>query len=129
VHKVNDRTRAADPLSLGADLVMHSLTKYISGHGDGMGDAVTGRQDLITRIRDADSIHLGGTISSFNAWLIACSAATRWRKVFFPLLRVMIMLQGCLGHSSTDFSKLPIFRKNNGQSSVAWYSLACSWQS
>jgi len=64
------------PLSLGADLVMHSLTKYINGHGDGMGGAVIGRKDLITQMRDAASIHLGATISPFNAWLIMRSAAT-----------------------------------------------------
>ncbi len=64
------------PLSLGADLVMHSLSKYINGHGDGLGGAVIGRRDLITRIRDAASIHLGATISPFNAWLIMRGAAT-----------------------------------------------------
>ena len=65
-----------DPLNLGADLVMHSLTKYINGHGDGLGGSVTGRQDLITQIRDAASIHLGATINPFNAWLIMRSAVT-----------------------------------------------------
>ncbi len=64
------------PLSLGADLVMHSLTKYVNGHGDGMGGAVIGRKDLITQMRDAASIHLGATISPFNAWLIMRSAVT-----------------------------------------------------
>ena len=64
------------PLRLGADLVMHSLTKYINGHGDGLGGSVTGRQDLITQIRDAASIHLGATINPFNAWLIMRSAVT-----------------------------------------------------
>ena len=64
------------PLSLGADLVIHSLTKYVNGHGDGMGGAVTGRKDLITQMRDAASIHLGATISPFNAWLIMRSAVT-----------------------------------------------------
>ena len=65
-----------DPLALGADLVMHSLTKYVNGHGDGLGGSVTGRQDLITQIRDAASVHLGATINPFNAWLIMRSAAT-----------------------------------------------------
>ncbi|PHY03103.1 MAG: cystathionine gamma-lyase [Planctomycetaceae bacterium] len=67
---------AQQPLLLGADLVMHSLTKYINGHGDGLGGAVIGRQDLITRIRDAASIHLGATINPFGAWLMARSIVT-----------------------------------------------------
>lgn len=64
------------PLSLGVDLVMHSLTKYINGHGDALGGAVIGRIDLITRIRDAASIHLGATVSPFNAWLIMRGSET-----------------------------------------------------
>ncbi|MCX7403455.1 MAG: aminotransferase class I/II-fold pyridoxal phosphate-dependent enzyme [Planctomycetia bacterium] len=67
---------AQQPLLLGADLVMHSLTKYINGHGDGLGGAVIGRQDLITRIRDAASIHLGATINPFGAWLMSRSVVT-----------------------------------------------------
>ena len=64
------------PLELGADLVMHSLSKFSNGHGDGLAGAVTGRKDLITEIRDAASIHLGATISPFNAWLIMRSLET-----------------------------------------------------
>ncbi len=64
------------PLRLGADLVVHSLTKYVNGHGDGLGGAVIGKKDVMTRIRDAGSVHLGGTISPFNAWLLMRSAVT-----------------------------------------------------
>ena len=64
------------PLDLGADLVMHSLTKYINGHGDSLGGAVIGRKDLISQIRLTASVHLGATISPFTAWLIMRSAAT-----------------------------------------------------
>ena len=64
------------PLRLGADLVMHSLSKYINGHGDGLGGAVIGRKDLITQIRIAAGVHLGATISPFNAWLLMRSAET-----------------------------------------------------
>ena len=64
------------PLKLGGDLVIHSLTKYINGHGDSLGGSVTGRKDLITKIRDAGSIHLGATINPFNAWLMMRSSET-----------------------------------------------------
>ena len=33
-----------NPIALGADFVIHSLTKYIGGHGDAMGGAVLGRK-------------------------------------------------------------------------------------
>ncbi len=61
---------ATRPLDLGADLVMHSLTKYIGGHGDALGGAVVGRQELIGPLRGEGAIHYGGIISPFNAWLI-----------------------------------------------------------
>ena len=67
---------ATRPLDLGADLVMHSLTKYIGGHGDALGGAVVGRQALIGPLRGEGAIHYGGIISPFNAWLIMRGMAT-----------------------------------------------------
>ncbi|MBV4418852.1 aminotransferase class I/II-fold pyridoxal phosphate-dependent enzyme [Clostridium tyrobutyricum] len=64
------------PLELGADLVVHSLTKYINGHGDAMGGAVIGKKDLIDRIKSEAMVNLGGTISPFNAWLIMRGVVT-----------------------------------------------------
>ncbi len=64
------------PLALGADLVIHSLTKYINGHGDALGGVVIGRQPAIKDLRRKMLVHLGGAASPFNAWLIARGAAT-----------------------------------------------------
>ena len=63
-------------IELGVDLVMHSATKYIGGHGDALGGTVSGRADLIKRMRIEAGIHHGGIMSPFNAWLIARGAAT-----------------------------------------------------
>ncbi|MDJ0776900.1 MAG: aminotransferase class I/II-fold pyridoxal phosphate-dependent enzyme [Gammaproteobacteria bacterium] len=67
---------ATRPLELGADLVVHSLTKYIGGHGDAMGGAVCGEQALIGALRGEALVHYGGVISPFNAWLIMRGMAT-----------------------------------------------------
>lgn len=67
---------ATRPLQLGADLVMHSLTKYIGGHGDAMGGSVCGKQSLIGPLRGEALVHYGGVISPFNAWLILRGMAT-----------------------------------------------------
>jgi cystathionine gamma-synthase len=55
------------PLEFGADLVFHSLAKYLDGHSSVMGGAVIGNKELIdaTRVR---LIHLGGTMAAFDAW-------------------------------------------------------------
>ncbi len=67
---------ATRPINLGADLVVHSLTKYIGGHGDAMGGAVCGSQALTGPLRGEGLVHYGGVISPFNAWLIMRGMAT-----------------------------------------------------
>ncbi len=64
------------PLTLGADLCIESLTKYINGHGDSMGGAVIGSREMIDRIRAEAMINNGGVISPFNAWMIMRGAVT-----------------------------------------------------
>jgi methionine-gamma-lyase len=63
------------PLDLGADFVIQSLTKYICGHGDAIGGAISGRRDELAKLRSL-AIHMGGILSPFNAWLILRGAAT-----------------------------------------------------
>lgn len=67
---------ATRPLELGADLVVHSLTKYIGGHGDAMGGSICGSRELISELRGEALTHYGGVISPFNAWLIMRGMAT-----------------------------------------------------
>lgn len=67
------------PLGLGADFVIHSLTKYLGGHGDALGGALVGSKADLIPLRKNTAIRLGGTISPFNAWLILRGIAT------FPL--------------------------------------------
>lgn len=67
---------ATRPLQLGADLVVHSLTKYLGGHGDAMGGSISASQALISELRGEALTHYGGVISPFNAWLIMRGMAT-----------------------------------------------------
>ena len=67
---------ATRPIELGADYVVHSLTKYICGHGDALGGAVLCRKDLAAPLRSHARVYFGGALSPFNAWLIARGAAT-----------------------------------------------------
>ena len=67
---------ATRPLSLGADFVVHSLTKYIGGHGDAMGGVVIGRKSELDALNLEATVHFGGVLSPFNAWLIMRGAGT-----------------------------------------------------
>jgi len=64
------------PLELGADFVLHSLTKYIGGHGDAMGGCIVGRKAEMTALNLEAMVHFGGILSPFNAWLILRGAST-----------------------------------------------------
>ncbi len=58
------------PLLLGADVVVHSATKYLSGHGDCISGVVVGSHRLINELRCVVHNNMGGVISPFNAWLV-----------------------------------------------------------
>lgn len=64
------------PFDLGVDYVMHSITKYIGGHGDAIGGAICGSAADIQALSLEAAVHYGGVLSPFNAWLIARGVAT-----------------------------------------------------
>ena len=58
-------------LDLGAGVVVHSLTKYLNGHGDALGGVIVGPKDLIETIHfPGMPCFTGACLSPFNAWLI-----------------------------------------------------------
>ena len=70
---------ATRPIELGADFVIHSLTKFLGGHGDAIGGALLGPKQELLALQQNALVRLGGIISPFNAWLILRGLAT------FPL--------------------------------------------
>lgn len=57
------------PISLGADIVIHSATKYIDGQGRCMGGAVCGTRDIVGESVYSFLRTAGPTMSAFNAWV------------------------------------------------------------
>jgi cystathionine gamma-synthase len=58
------------PLQLGADLVVHSATKFLCGHSDAMGGLLAGRKDLVKKVYQFREIN-GGSLQSTPAYMIA----------------------------------------------------------
>lgn len=58
------------PLELGIDVVMHSSTKYLCGHGDTMGGVLIGNRKLINEVRDCSLKNVGAILSPFNAFML-----------------------------------------------------------
>ena len=64
------------PLRHGTDLEIHSMTKYINGHGDSLGGCVLGRSELIDQVKELAMVNYGGILGPFNAWLVARGLVT-----------------------------------------------------
>jgi methionine-gamma-lyase len=62
---------AQTPHALGVDIVVHSMTKALGGHGDAIGGCICGRTGDVSRIRDLVVKGFGGVIAPFNAYLVA----------------------------------------------------------
>ena len=58
------------PLELGCDIVLHSATKYIGGHGDVIAGLVVGKKSFIDMLSNTTQKDIGGVISPFDAWLL-----------------------------------------------------------
>lgn len=63
------------PSRLGADLVIHSVTKYMGGHGNAVGGVVSGRKDLVGKI-DHAQYWLGGLLRPMDAFLVTQGVKT-----------------------------------------------------
>lgn len=68
------------PLALGADLVVHSATKYLDGHGRVLGGAVVGADRLVEQVY----LHVrtaGPTMAAFNAWVLLSGLETLYLRM------------------------------------------------
>jgi methionine-gamma-lyase len=58
------------PLELGCDIVIHSATKYICGHGDVVAGLAVGKREIMDTIAMTTLKDIGGIMSPFDAWLL-----------------------------------------------------------
>lgn len=58
------------PLELGCDVVLHSATKYIGGHGDVIAGLVVGTKEFLDDVQMTTQKDMGGVMSPFEAWLL-----------------------------------------------------------
>jgi O-succinylhomoserine sulfhydrylase len=89
------------PLALGADLVIHSATKYLDGQGRVLGGAVAGRKALVDQVfgflRTA-----GPSISPFNAWVILKGMETLEIRMLAQSERALAMAQWLEKHPRVE---------------------------
>lgn len=99
------------PLDLGADLSLHSATKYLNGHGDVIGGVVVGRADLAATIRTYRR-DTGAVLSPFDAYLLLRGIRTlslRMQRHHENAMKVFEFLAGHPKVSTTYYPGDPKF--------------------
>ena len=94
------------PYMLGADLVMHSATKYIDGHGRGIGGVILGRKPLIEEIR-VFARHTGPALSPFNAWMFSRSLETLAVRMEQHSANALVLAEHLEAHADIEFVRYP----------------------
>lgn len=105
------------PIDLGADLVVHSATKWIDGQGRVLGGAVLGKKELIHEIY-LFCRNTGPSLSPFNAWLLSKSLETLEVRMERHSKSALSIAQKLEGHPQINFVKYP-FLQSHPQHAIA----------
>ena len=98
------------PLALGADVVVHSMTKALSGHGDAIGGVAVARRELRDRIADTVVKGLGAVLSPLSAHLLARGVRTldvRMERACRSAHAIATWLEGRRGVAKVHYPSLP----------------------
>ena len=108
------------PLDLGADLVMHSTTKYLGGHGDVMGGAIVAREDddFFQRVRLVQTA--GGAIAApFDCWLVVRGIKTLPHRVRAHSANAMAIASFLEAHANVEAVHYPGLASHRGHDIAA----------
>lgn len=95
------------PLALGADVVLHSVTKFINGHSDVVGGIIlTGSTELADRIRPV-WFNLGATMDPHQAWLVLRGIKTLKLRVLAAQENAKRIAEYLEGHSAVEHVYYP----------------------
>ena len=94
------------PAEFGADLIIHSATKYFDGQGRAMGGIILGSEKLIQEIQ-AFARHTGPAISPFNAWILSKSLETLSLRVDKHNDNALKLASKLESHEKVSFVKYP----------------------
>jgi cystathionine gamma-synthase len=109
-----------NPLALGADLVIHSSTKYLGGHGDLMGGMVVGH-DIGSWFDDLRTVRTtGGAVPSpFDCWLLLRSLPTLPIRVRTQSASALLVANFCQSHAQIESVLYPGLATHAGHTSAA----------
>ena len=94
------------PIALGADIVVHSATKFLDGHSDVMGGLACGRKDLIGKIHQYREIN-GAALHPMSAYMIARGMKTLELRVQRQNANAMAIAEFLSGHPKIERVNYP----------------------
>lgn len=96
-----------NPIDFGADIVIHSLTKFINGHSDALGGTIVTRDSMLGyRIRKV-LLNLGGTMDPHQAWLILRGLRTLSMRVVKAQENAVKIAAYLAGHPKVEAAFYP----------------------
>lgn len=99
------------PITYGADIVIHSATKYIDGQGRVLGGVAVGKADLIKEIYLFSRI-TGPSLSPFNAWTLSKSLETLSLRIERHSENALYISENLENHSQLEFVKYPFLKSH-----------------
>lgn len=108
---------AQQPILFGADLVMHSATKFIDGQGRVLGGVVVGNKELVKQLY-LFVRNTGPSMSPFNAWVLSKSLETLFIRMEKHAASALTIAKALEGHKKINWVKYP-FLETHPQYAIA----------
>ncbi|REL36011.1 methionine gamma-lyase [Thalassotalea euphylliae] len=102
------------PAQFGFDLIVHSATKYLNGHGDVVAGIICGSADMISHIKLSVLKDIGATISPHDAWLILRGLKTLPIRVEQHCKSAQIVAEFLAQHPMVDKVHYPGLKEHQG---------------
>jgi len=104
-----------NPLDLGADLVMHSASKYFSGHSDILAGVITCKHDDDFAARILENQRTGGAVlSPFDAWMLVRSAKSMYARMKIHCENARLIAEFLRDHPKVEAVFYPGFADSEG---------------
>lgn len=94
------------PVRYGADLIVHSATKFIDGQGRTLGGVIVGRKELVEELRFF-ARHTGPALSPFNAWVLSKSLETLSVRMDRHCENAFALAQYLDNHTGVEWVRYP----------------------
>ena len=103
------------PLELGADIVVHSATKYLSGHNDIIAGAIVVNDVTLAEKISFAQVAIGALISPFDSWLLVRSIKTLKVRMDYAQSNTLKLIEFLQHHPAVEKVYYPTLENNKGK--------------